>query len=69
MNDIHIGDCIEVMRSMPNESVEAVITDPPYCSGGFSESGKKSAVGQGLRSETIKEVGWFVNDNMSTAVN
>lgn len=25
-----LGDCLEVMRSMPDKSVDAVITDPPY---------------------------------------
>jgi DNA modification methylase len=24
------GDCKEVLRSMPNESVDFVLTDPPY---------------------------------------
>ena len=28
--ELHLGDCLEVMRSMPNKSVDAVITDPPY---------------------------------------
>ncbi len=32
------GDCIEVMRSMPDNSVDAVVTDPPY---GLSFMGKK----------------------------
>ena len=27
---LHHGDCIEVMRSMPESSVDAVVTDPPY---------------------------------------
>lgn len=27
---IHTGDCIEVMRGMEAESVDAVVTDPPY---------------------------------------
>lgn len=27
---IHHGDCIEVLRTLENESVDAVITDPPY---------------------------------------
>ena len=27
---IRLGDCIEVLRSMPNESVDAVVCDPPY---------------------------------------
>jgi len=27
---IHTGDCIEVMATMPADSVDAVVTDPPY---------------------------------------
>jgi site-specific DNA-methyltransferase (adenine-specific) len=27
---LHHGDCIEVMRSLPDNSVHAVVTDPPY---------------------------------------
>lgn len=36
MSDItlHLGNCLTVMREMPSESVDAVITDPPYSSGG-----------------------------------
>jgi DNA modification methylase len=67
---IYHSDCLEGMLSALTETrpeqFDAVITDPPYCSGGFSESGKKSAKGQGLRSETIRDVGWFINDNMGT---
>jgi DNA modification methylase len=25
-----LGDCIEVMRSMPDDSVDSIVTDPPY---------------------------------------
>ncbi len=28
--EIHTGDCIEVMRSMPDNSVGSIVTDPPY---------------------------------------
>ena len=27
---LHLGDCLEVMRTMPDASVDAVVTDPPY---------------------------------------
>ncbi|WP_414488788.1 DNA-methyltransferase [Stenotrophomonas maltophilia] len=27
---IHIGDCLEVMRRMADNSVDAIVTDPPY---------------------------------------
>ena len=27
---LHLGDCLDVMRTMPDCSVDAVVTDPPY---------------------------------------
>ena len=27
---LHHGDCLEVMRTLPDASVAAVVTDPPY---------------------------------------
>jgi len=38
MTELIHGDCIEVLRSMPDCSVDAVVTDPPY---GLSFMGKK----------------------------
>lgn len=35
---IYRGDCIEAMRAMPDNSVDAIVTDPPY---GLSFMGKK----------------------------
>lgn len=29
-NNIYLGDCLELMKQMPDKSVDAVITDPPY---------------------------------------
>jgi|TARA_R100001244_G_C5130984_1_gene125768 DNA modification methylase len=30
MIDLRLGDCLEVMKSIPDESVDAIITDTPY---------------------------------------
>lgn len=27
---LHLGDCLEFMKSMPDKSVDCVLTDPPY---------------------------------------
>ena len=27
---LYLADCLEVMRGMPDRSVDAVVTDPPY---------------------------------------
>ena len=28
--EIHIGDCLETLRKMPDNSVDSIVTDPPY---------------------------------------
>lgn len=38
MNKIYLGDCLETMRGLPDNSVDAIVTDPPY---GLSFMGKK----------------------------
>ncbi len=30
MIDLHHGDCLDVLRTLPTASVDAVVTDPPY---------------------------------------
>jgi site-specific DNA-methyltransferase (adenine-specific) len=30
MIDLRLGDCLEVMKTIPNNSIDAIITDPPY---------------------------------------
>jgi site-specific DNA-methyltransferase (adenine-specific) len=35
---LHLGDCLEVLRTLPDCSADAVVTDPPY---GLSFMGKK----------------------------
>ena len=29
------GDCVELLRELPDASVDCVLTDPPYASGGI----------------------------------
>ena len=38
MIELHLGDCLEILSSMPEMSVDAIVTDPPY---GLSFMGKK----------------------------
>lgn len=42
MNNIINADCLEIMRSMPNKSIDLIITDPPY---GIKEHGGKDRHG------------------------
>lgn len=36
--NLHLGDCLESLRAMPDANVDAIVTDPPY---GLSFMGKK----------------------------
>jgi len=38
LNKIYCGDCLELMKEMPDNSVDSIVTDPPY---GISFMGKK----------------------------
>lgn len=40
LNKIFLGDCLEILKQIPSNSIDAVITDPPYASGGRSISEK-----------------------------
>lgn len=61
------GDALEVLDSLPDASVDAVVCDPPYCSGSVGEAPRVAAKGQGIRSENLRRFGWFTGDNMGTA--
>lgn len=51
------------MREMPDASVDAVITDPPYCSGGRQQSGARLQIS---KAKTRSDAQWFIGDNMGT---
>jgi len=40
---LYCGDCLDVLPSIPSESVDAIITDPPYVLGAYSSAKKKGA--------------------------
>lgn len=63
--ELHLGDCLSVLRAFPDASVDAVITDPPYNSGGASSAVR---TGQTPRqkyqnSDTIRSYPDFGGDN------
>ena len=38
MNELHLGDCLKVLKTLPENSIDSIVTDPPY---GLSFMGKK----------------------------
>jgi adenine-specific DNA-methyltransferase len=52
-NRIITGDCIEVMKELPDASVDCVITDPPYLSNYTSRDGR------GFRNDNPQDTSWL----------
>jgi len=64
---IYHGDALETLDAM-SDRLDAVVTDPPYCSGGYMEA-QKNTKAQGLLGATVAADGfrWFTGDNMGTS--
>lgn len=61
------GDALGALLELEPIGAQALITDPPYCSGGFTEAAKRGAKCQGLSNEGLDAYGWFQGDNMTSA--
>lgn len=60
---IYLGDCLEIAPELEPRSVDAVLTDPPYSSGGRRENARSIRKSMN-RSMTDDE--WIAGDAMST---
>ncbi len=61
---IHLGDCLAWLKTLPSASVDAVITDPPYSSGGqFRGDRMASPNKKYLQTQTKREYVEFTGDN------
>lgn len=48
LNKIHIGDCLETLKTFPSKSIDCVVTSPPYNLGGdfhICNNGKRTTYG------------------------
>jgi site-specific DNA-methyltransferase (adenine-specific) len=51
---LHLGDCLEFMKTMDAGSVDAVVTDPPYSSGGaFRGDRMQSTINKYVQSGSV----------------
>jgi len=62
LDTIVVGDCLEVMADIQNESVDLIVTDPPFASGARRESARTL---RGAMSRA-NNAGWFEGDNLTT---
>lgn len=58
------GDSLQLLRDLPDGSVDLVLTDPPYSSGGFTRGDRTSDSGtKYVRSDTQRDLADFAGDN------
>lgn len=61
--DLRQGDCVELLRELPDASVDCVLTDPPYASGGICLRDRQRRVSEKYQnSETKKSYPDFFGD-------
>lgn len=60
---VYLADCLDVLASLEPQSVDAVLTDPPYSSGGRRENAR--SIRRSMLRETSDEE-WIRGDAMST---
>ena len=53
MTDLRLGDCLEVMKLIPDNSIDAIITDPPY---GMTACKWDSVIDFGLMWEQLNRI-------------
>ena len=50
------GDCLELLKDIPDGSVDMVLTDPPYSSGGMYRSDRASGSSKKYQSTDTKDI-------------
>jgi len=81
LNKIHLGDCVELVKELPDESIDLVVTSPPYYAGKEYEDRFKTPQGYddyigglltlfSLLSRVIKKGGhlWIDIDDVHTSL-
>lgn len=62
---IHNADCLDGMRGLDANSVDAIVTDPPYASGGRQAAGARGVTSKSNQ-EYRPDEEWFLGDNMGS---
>jgi len=63
--ELYLGDCLDILPMI--DSVDGVVTDPPYCSGGRQQASARSVFNKGIKeSQKNRSDDWFLGDNMGS---
>lgn len=58
---LYQGDCLELMKGIPDGSVDMVLADPPYSSGGLFAGNRKQSTRKKYCSGSYKGAARFQN--------
>lgn len=62
MTDLRLGDCLNVLKTIPDESIDLIVTDPPYK---ITSRGCSGTMGGYWKNEKAKKGIIFDNNNIS----
>lgn len=67
MSDVqlHLGDCLDILPTMAAGSIDSIVTDPPYCSGGRQQEAARLQIEKNDDERRAPDE-WIVTDNMGT---
>lgn len=60
-NNIYLGDAYELIKDLPDKSVDLIITDPPYQIDGLH-------TGTGILKDRAKNLNFYVNQMMESKI-
>ena len=55
INKIHCGDSLLLLKQLPDNSVDSIVTDPPYCLSTSKRFGNSNWEKEGYKSEELKK--------------
>lgn len=64
MIDLRLGDCLEILKTIPNESIDCIITSPPYNKAGYEGFIRKRHSGDSWKQRNVNYGNDVENDFM-----
>ena len=61
---IFVGDSLDILPALQSDSFDAVVTDPPYSSGGRNQATARNIIAKADATECRQNDEWFLGDNM-----
>jgi len=64
INKVHCGDSLLLLKQLPDNSIDSIVTDPPYCLSTSKRFGNSNWEKEGYKSEELKKGGSVFTRNI-----